>query len=133
MPCGGGDSEIKRREKAIERRLRKERFEMSKVYKILLLGTGESGKSTIIKQMRILYGSKKYDEEDRLAFKELVCVCSDQREPKALPKALPCPAPWSHAKASPTPSARSTKTCSSPCATSSTPCPASALKAATPR
>lgn len=71
MPCGGND-EASKRAKDIERRLRKERFEMSKVYKILLLGTGESGKSTIIKQMRILYGRRKYEEADRLRFRELV-------------------------------------------------------------
>lgn len=34
--------------------------------KLLLLGTGESGKSTIFKQMRILYGSAKTDDDLRM-------------------------------------------------------------------
>jgi len=34
--------------------------------KLLLLGTGESGKSTIFKQMRILYGGPKTDDDLRM-------------------------------------------------------------------
>ncbi|GCC32289.1 guanine nucleotide-binding protein subunit alpha-14-like isoform X1 [Chiloscyllium punctatum] len=39
--------------------------------KLLVLGTGESGKSTFIKQMRIIHGCG-YSEEDRKAFAKLV-------------------------------------------------------------
>ncbi|XP_028907053.1 guanine nucleotide-binding protein subunit alpha-15 [Ornithorhynchus anatinus] len=39
--------------------------------KLLLLGTGESGKSTFIKQMRIIHGAG-YSEEDRRGFAPLV-------------------------------------------------------------
>jgi len=39
--------------------------------KLLLLGAGESGKSTIFKQMRILYG-KGYAVEDRKNFKPVI-------------------------------------------------------------
>jgi len=48
---------------AIEEKLMEDRrFDAEKI-KLLLLGAGESGKSTIFKQMRILYGSPKTDED----------------------------------------------------------------------
>lgn len=70
MSCGG-PSETRKRSRNIDRLLRKERIDKQKEYKILLLGTGESGKSTIIKQMRIIYG-KGFNEQDRVAYTELV-------------------------------------------------------------
>lgn len=42
-----------------------------KEVKILLLGAGESGKSTFLKQMRIIHG-EDYSEEDRLEFRPLI-------------------------------------------------------------
>uniref|UniRef100_A0A8C9D8I7 G protein subunit alpha 15 n=1 Tax=Panthera leo TaxID=9689 RepID=A0A8C9D8I7_PANLE len=39
--------------------------------KLLLLGPGESGKSTFIKQMRIIYGAG-YSEEERKGFRPLI-------------------------------------------------------------
>ncbi|XP_028604377.2 guanine nucleotide-binding protein subunit alpha-14-like [Podarcis muralis] len=55
----------------IERRLRQDKRDSRKELKLLLLGTGESGKSTFIKQMRIIHGSG-YTEEDRKGFTKLI-------------------------------------------------------------
>ncbi|KAM9307361.1 guanine nucleotide-binding protein G(q) subunit alpha-like isoform 1-T2 [Pholidichthys leucotaenia] len=55
----------------IDRQLRRDKRDSRREYKLLLLGTGESGKSTFIKQMRIIHG-RGYSEEDRRAFTRLV-------------------------------------------------------------
>lgn len=55
----------------IERELRRYKRDARKELKLLLLGTGESGKSTFIKQMRIIHG-KGYNDEDKRGFIKLV-------------------------------------------------------------
>ncbi|XP_032824433.1 guanine nucleotide-binding protein G(q) subunit alpha-like [Petromyzon marinus] len=55
----------------IERQLRRDKRDARKELKLLLLGTGESGKSTFIKQMRIIHGSG-YTEDDKRSFIKLV-------------------------------------------------------------
>ncbi|CAL8322501.1 unnamed protein product [Lota lota] len=55
----------------IERRLRRDKKESRRELKLLLLGTGESGKSTFIKQMRIIHGAG-YTEAERRGFAFLV-------------------------------------------------------------
>lgn len=50
----------------IERELEKARQEEEGKVKLLLLGAGESGKSTVFKQMRILYGSPRNDDDLRM-------------------------------------------------------------------
>ncbi|TNN30198.1 Guanine nucleotide-binding protein G(q) subunit alpha [Liparis tanakae] len=70
--CLGAEAEEARAlSAAIDRRLRRERRDLHREYKLLLLGTGESGKSTFIKQMRIIHGSG-YSDEDRRDFSRLV-------------------------------------------------------------
>ncbi|OWF38726.1 guanine nucleotide-binding protein G(q) subunit alpha [Mizuhopecten yessoensis] len=55
----------------IEKELRKAKRDARRELKLLLLGTGESGKSTFIKQMRIIHGTG-YSEEDKRGFIKIV-------------------------------------------------------------
>uniref|UniRef100_A0A8C1X349 Guanine nucleotide-binding protein subunit alpha n=2 Tax=Cyprinus carpio TaxID=7962 RepID=A0A8C1X349_CYPCA len=63
--------EARRINEEIERQLRRDKKDARRELKLLLLGTGESGKSTFIKQIRIIHGSG-YSEEDRRSFTKLV-------------------------------------------------------------
>ncbi|KIY01964.1 uncharacterized protein Z520_02102 [Fonsecaea multimorphosa CBS 102226] len=68
MGCTGSKIDPREKEAAqqnakIERQLRLDRRLESRTVKILLLGAGESGKSTIIKQMRIIHSSGFQDDE----------------------------------------------------------------------
>ncbi|CAJ1070149.1 guanine nucleotide-binding protein subunit alpha-14-like [Xyrichtys novacula] len=65
------DAERLRIHREIERQLRRDKEKSHNELKLLLLGTGESGKSTFIKQMRIIHG-KGYNEADRKGFTRLV-------------------------------------------------------------
>merc|ERR1712193_605788 len=56
--------EQKRINAEIERQLRKDKRDARRELKLLLLGTGESGKSTFIKQMKIIHG-EGYSEDTR--------------------------------------------------------------------
>ncbi|KAI2790746.1 Guanine nucleotide-binding protein alpha-3 subunit [Penicillium oxalicum] len=50
-----GDAEQKKRSQMIDRRLEEDQRRLRRECKILLLGSGESGKSTIVKQMKIIH------------------------------------------------------------------------------
>jgi GTPase SAR1 family protein len=65
MPlCGGGGSEA-------DRRIKEDQKKMSREIKVLLLGAGESGKSTIFKQMKIIHQSG-FSKEEREQFKDII-------------------------------------------------------------
>lgn len=53
---GGGSEKDRNRDKEIEAQLKKEKKELQHTVKILVLGAGESGKSTLVKQMKIIHG-----------------------------------------------------------------------------
>jgi len=55
----------------LDRMLTSTSTEESKVIKLLLLGTGESGKSTIFKQMQILY-QKGFNDFEKSTFRHVV-------------------------------------------------------------
>ncbi|WKX89060.1 hypothetical protein Q1695_008593 [Nippostrongylus brasiliensis] len=63
--------EQKRINQEIEKQLQRDKRNARRELKLLLLGTGESGKSTFIKQMRIIHGNG-YSDEDKRAHIRLV-------------------------------------------------------------
>lgn len=63
--------ESKRINAEIEKQLRRDKRDARRELKLLLLGTGESGKSTFIKQMRIIHGTG-YTDEDKKSYTKLV-------------------------------------------------------------
>ncbi|VDP94013.1 unnamed protein product [Echinostoma caproni] len=63
--------EQQRLSREIERQLQKDKSAGKKEVKLLLLGTGEAGKSTFVKQMRIIHGAG-YTEDDKRAFIGLI-------------------------------------------------------------
>ncbi|KAL2913288.1 guanine nucleotide-binding protein subunit alpha [Polyrhizophydium stewartii] len=73
MGCGASteENEETRRNAEIENSLRKERENMRNQVKILLLGAGESGKSTILKQMTLIHGTG-YSRYERESYKEII-------------------------------------------------------------
>merc|ERR1719276_271873 len=73
--CGGGGVEVseedKNRNKKIEQQLKKDKRLFEHEIKLLLLGAGESGKSTIAKQMKIIY-LKGFQNSERRPYKEII-------------------------------------------------------------
>eukprot|EP00457_Paulinella_chromatophora_P006181 gb/GEZN01006199.1/.p1 GENE.gb/GEZN01006199.1/~~gb/GEZN01006199.1/.p1 ORF type:complete len:391 (-),score=45.30 gb/GEZN01006199.1/:300-1472(-) len=76
MGCCGSSSEssvkeIKRNAQVADR-LKKDQADESKVFKLLLLGAGESGKSTLLKQMVQIYGDGFDKDEQRSPYVTVV-------------------------------------------------------------
>ncbi|CAI9734258.1 nucleotide-binding G(i) subunit alpha [Octopus vulgaris] len=65
------DKAAAERSKAIDKSLRAEGERSAREVKLLLLGAGESGKSTIVKQMKIIH-EKGYTQEECLQYKPVV-------------------------------------------------------------
>lgn len=73
MGCGlsADETAAANRSKAIDQMLRREGEKASKEVKLLLLGAGESGKSTVVKQMKIIH-ENGYSKEECQAYKPVV-------------------------------------------------------------
>ena len=71
--CCMGDQEKQQRLKSreIDKSLMKERLTYRRTVRILLLGAGESGKSTFLKQMKIIHG-QDFSDGAMLEFKTVV-------------------------------------------------------------
>ncbi|KAK1164773.1 guanine nucleotide-binding protein subunit alpha-12 isoform X1 [Acipenser oxyrinchus oxyrinchus] len=65
------EREARRRSREIDLMLARERRSIRRLVKILLLGAGESGKSTFLKQMRIIHG-REFDQKALLEFRDTI-------------------------------------------------------------
>ncbi len=65
LGCCVSDEEKSQRHRSrtIDKQLAREKMHFRRTVKILLLGSGESGKSTFLKQMRIIHGKDFIDDE----------------------------------------------------------------------
>lgn len=74
--CGSSLSEAEQTEindaKRMDELLREKQHTEQRVVKILLLGTGESGKSTIFKQMQILYDQDGFNDNEKEFFRTTI-------------------------------------------------------------
>ncbi|XP_028843919.1 guanine nucleotide-binding protein subunit alpha-13-like [Denticeps clupeoides] len=66
-----GEAEQVRKSRQIDRSLSREKKHVKRLVKILLLGAGESGKSTFLKQMRIIHG-QDFDQGAREEFRATI-------------------------------------------------------------
>ncbi|EEQ88818.1 Glucoamylase 1 precursor (Glucan 1,4-alpha-glucosidase) (1,4-alpha-D-glucan glucohydrolase) [Blastomyces dermatitidis] len=73
MGCGMSteDKEGKARNEEIENQLKRDKLLQKNEIKMLLLGAGESGKSTILKQMKLIHEGS-YSRDERESFKEII-------------------------------------------------------------
>ncbi|KAI6226398.1 Guanine nucleotide-binding proteinG(I) subunit alpha [Aphelenchoides fujianensis] len=65
------EREQSKKSRKIDAKLKADHEKNTNEFKLLLLGAGESGKSTVLKQMRIMY-SNGYSDEERRSYKPVV-------------------------------------------------------------
>jgi len=65
------DNDARTRNRVIDEQIKDDKSKLRNEVKLLLLGAGESGKSTIVKQMKIIH-EEGFNEEERLSFKDVV-------------------------------------------------------------
>jgi len=83
----GGDDEAKARNDEIESQLKRDRVLAKNEIKMLLLGAGESGKSTILKQMKLIHHGG-YKDSERDSYKEII-FSNTVQSMRAILEALP--------------------------------------------
>ncbi|ORX49789.1 guanine nucleotide-binding protein subunit alpha [Hesseltinella vesiculosa] len=66
-----GDGAGKLRTEEIDNQLRMDRIQMENEVKLLLLGAGESGKSTILKQMKLIH-DEGFSQDERVAYIDII-------------------------------------------------------------
>lgn len=62
LPCFWNPSPEQQHSAEIDKRIASEKRDFQKTHRLLLLGAGESGKSTIIKQMQLIHVEKFSDQ-----------------------------------------------------------------------
>jgi guanine nucleotide-binding protein G(i) subunit alpha len=83
----GIDDEAKARNDEIESQLKRDRLMAKNEIKMLLLGAGESGKSTVLKQMKLIHHGG-YNDQERDSYKEIIFSNTIQSM-RAILEALP--------------------------------------------
>ncbi|KAK9241154.1 guanine nucleotide binding protein, alpha subunit [Lipomyces kononenkoae] len=73
MGCAASSEDVagKARNDEIENQIKRDRMLQRNEIKMLLLGAGESGKSTILKQMKLIHEGG-YSRDERLSFREII-------------------------------------------------------------
>lgn len=70
-PSSQVDADARARNDEIENQLKRDRLQAKNEIKMLLLGAGESGKSTVLKQMKLIHHGG-YNEQERESYKEII-------------------------------------------------------------
>jgi len=70
--CLGGSDPGRQKSQGIDEEIRKYRQQLEREQKILLLGPGESGKSTVFKQMKIIQDGGGFSRDELMSFRHIV-------------------------------------------------------------